>query len=60
MVTSETLKRSPLGGVTEAFSGARLERVELTDGRRLIYKHLPVGGDWLTRVSGGADRLRRL
>lgn len=60
MVTNETLKRSPLGGVTEAFSGARLERVELTDGRRLIYKHLPVGGDWLTRVSGGADRLRRL
>ena len=58
--TDTIVRREPLEGITEAFSGARLERVELADGRRLVYKHLPVGGDWLTRVSGGPDRMRRL
>jgi len=43
-----------------AFSGARFERLVLTDGRRLILKHLPAEGDWLTRATEGAGRLRQL
>jgi hypothetical protein len=53
-------RRSPLQGSAEAYSGARLERVELTDGRVFVLKHLPANGDWLTRASGGRDRLRQL
>jgi hypothetical protein len=37
-----------------------LERIELPDGRRFVAKHLPAEGDWLTRATGGRDRLRRL
>ncbi len=44
----------------EAYSGARFERVTLIDGRRLILKYLPSEGDWLTRATDGAGRLRRL
>lgn len=44
----------------EAYSGATLERLELHDGRRLVAKHLPADGDWLTRGTDGRDRLRRL
>jgi hypothetical protein len=44
----------------EAFSGACLEQVVLADGRRLVLKHLPPEGDWLTRATQGAGRLRRL
>lgn len=54
------VRRSPLPGGAEAFSGATLERVELADGQHLVFKHLPSAGDWLTRVSGGGDRPRRL
>ena len=54
------LSRAPLEGMAEAYSGARLERVVMADGRRLVFKHLPPSGDWLTRVSGGTDRVRRL
>ena len=54
------VSRQPLQGVAEAFSGATLERVELADGRRFVLKHLPAGGDWLTRVSGSTDSVRRL
>lgn len=60
-VTDElVLRRSPLEGIAEAYSGATLERVELVDGRCYVLKHLPAEGDWLTRASGGRDRLRRL
>jgi hypothetical protein len=51
----------PLGeGRPVGASAARLERVQLADGRRLVLKHLPPGGDWLTRVSGRADLLEHL
>src|SRR5438046_105325 len=53
------IRRSALDAA-EAFSGARLELLELPDGRRLVAKHLPAHGDWLTRATGGRHRLRRL
>src|SRR5438874_12483727 len=60
-VTDElVVRRSPLEGIAEAYSGATLERVELVDGRCYVLKHLPAAGDWLTRASGGRDRVRRL
>src|SRR5438067_4317614 len=52
--------RRPLTEVTEAFSGARLELVELPGGRRVVLKHLPSHGDWLTRATNGSGRVRRL
>jgi hypothetical protein len=54
------VSRAPLADLAEAYSAAVLERVELADGRRLVLKHLPADGDWLTRVSGGTDRVRRI
>jgi hypothetical protein len=56
----EVVRRSPLQGSGEAYSGATLERIETADGQHLVLKHLPPAGDWLTRVSGGRDRLRLL
>jgi hypothetical protein len=53
------IRRSALN-TAEAFSGARLELLEFPDGRRLVAKHLPADGDWLTRATGGRDRPRRL
>ncbi len=51
----------PLGeGRPVGASAARLERVQLADGRRLVLKHLSPDGDWLTRVSGRADLLEQL
>jgi hypothetical protein len=41
-------------------SGATLERAVLRDGRRVVLKHLPREGDWLTRLSQGAERSRLL
>jgi hypothetical protein len=49
-----------LTDVAEAFSGARLELGELPDGRCVVLKHLPSEGDWLTRATDGAGRVRRL
>jgi hypothetical protein len=60
MTEMNVMRRGPLEGIAEAFSGATLERVELDDGRRLVLKHLPRGGDWMTRASGASDRIRRL
>jgi aminoglycoside phosphotransferase (APT) family kinase protein len=57
---SEIVERSQLTGAAEALSGARFERVVLGDGRRLVLKHLPPDGDWLTRFTAGAHRLRLL
>ena len=57
---STAIARRALTDVTEAFSGARLELAELPDGRRIVLKHLPAQGDWLTRATGGSDRVRRL
>jgi Phosphotransferase enzyme family len=54
------VKREPLDDLTEALSGARLERVVLADGRTLILKQLPADGDWLTRATQGSGRLRKL
>jgi hypothetical protein len=54
------VSRAPLGDLAEAYSAAVLERVELADGRHLVLKHLPADGDWLTRASGGTDRVRRI
>lgn len=41
-------------------SGSTFEWAFLGDGRRVILKHLPTEGDWLTRFSGGAGRARAL
>jgi hypothetical protein len=60
MTEMEVVRRDPLEGIVEAYSAATLERVELADGRRLVLKHLSPHGDWLTRASGGTDRVRRL
>ena len=57
---SAVVSRRPLGDLTAAYSGARLEEVVLDDGRRLVLKHLPSSGDWLTRATNGAGRLRTL
>ena len=46
--------------VSEALSGARLERLTLADGRRLVLKHLPAAGDWLTRLTNGLGRAQWL
>lgn len=54
------VSRQLMGDTAESYSAAMLERVELADGRRLVLKHLPAEGDWLSRVSGGPDRPRRL
>lgn len=50
----------PLEGSTAAFSGATLERIELPDGQRIVVKHLPPQGDWLTRATHGSGRVREL
>lgn len=52
--------RAPLTELAEAYSGARLERVALADGRRLVCKHLAPEGDWLTRATDGLGRLRAM
>src|SRR5437016_2285344 len=57
---SAVASRRPLGDLTAAYSGARLEEVVLDDGRRLVLKHLPSAGDWLTRATHGAGRLHTL
>jgi hypothetical protein len=58
----EIAERSPLVAEAgaSAHSGARFERMVLANGRRLVLKHLPPEGDWLTRVTGGASRTRLL
>jgi hypothetical protein len=38
------------------WSGARLERAVLKDGRRVVAKRLAPGGDWLGRASGDRGR----
>src|SRR5437764_3463029 len=48
-----TTRQSRVGGI-EAFSGARLELVELPTGRRVVLKHLPPPGDRLTRATDGS------
>jgi hypothetical protein len=53
------ITRTPFD-VVEAYSGARLERVELTDGQVVVAKHLPAEGDWLTRVTDGLGRAHLL
>jgi Phosphotransferase enzyme family len=57
---AEIVERSQLTGAAEALSGARFERVVLGDGRRMVLKYLPPEGDWLTRLTAGAGRLRLL
>ncbi len=57
---SDVRSRRPLTDLAEAFSGARLEVVELRGGGRVVLKHLPAAGDWLTRATGGAGRVRKL
>jgi hypothetical protein len=56
---SAATTRRQLTDVTEAFSGASLELVELP-GRCVVLKHLPPEGDWLTRATDGSGRVRRL
>ena len=62
----DVVKSAPLAGtrtrieVSEALSGARLERLTLADGRRLVLKHLPAAGDWLTRLTNGLGRAQWL
>lgn len=57
---SAATARQPLTEVTEAFSGARLELIDLPGGRRIVLKHLASEGDWLTRPTDGSGRVRRL
>ena len=57
---NEIVERLQLTGAAEALSGARFERVVLRDGRRMVLKYLPPEGDWLTRLTAGASRLRLL
>jgi hypothetical protein len=56
----KVVSRQPMDELPASYSAATLERVMLGDGRRLVYKHLPAEGDWLSRASGGIDRPRRL
>src|SRR5262249_27331452 len=56
-LSRSVVRREPLENLTEALSGARLERIVLADGRALILKRLPAEGDWLTRATRGAGRL---
>lgn len=58
--SDEVAERTVLAAAAEAYSGARFEQVVLADGRRLVLKHLPREGDWLTRLTSGDGRLRRL
>ncbi len=57
---TSAIARSPLVLAAEAVSGATLESVELRDGRRLVVKHLPADGDFMTHVTHGAARLRTM
>jgi hypothetical protein len=57
---SRAVARRPLTEAVESFSGATLELVEMPDGRRLVVKHLSVDGDFLTCVTSGRTRLRRM
>jgi hypothetical protein len=57
---TEIVESSQLTGAAEALSGAHFERVVLRDGRRMVLKYLPPDGDWLTRLTAGASRLRLL
>jgi len=41
-------------------TGSTFERAELRDGRRVILKHLPAEGSWLTRLMSGSGRARGL
>ncbi len=58
-LTASVVRTAPLE-VAEAYSGARLEWAELADGQRVVLKHLPAEGDWLTRATDGAGRTQRL
>lgn len=49
-----------MNDAAEKFSGAPIERVVTTDGRRFIVKSLPPEGDWLTRGTDGLGRMRLL
>lgn len=60
MSLDEVVERSALQGAEQAYSGSRLERVQLADGRVRVLKHLPPEGDWLTRATDGRGRTRRL
>src|SRR3979409_1624543 len=53
-------QRTALVAAAEAYSGARFEQVVMADGRRLVLKHLPPEGDWLTRFTNGDGRARLL
>jgi hypothetical protein len=55
----EILAREPFA-CGRLVSGSTFEWAVLHDGRRVILKHLPAEGDWLTRFSGGAGRARAL
>lgn len=50
----------PIGDLAEKFSGASIDRVLTTDGRRFVVKRQPAEGDWLTRATDGLGRTRRL
>lgn len=56
---SRVVRRQPFatGGVV---SGSTFESATLDDGRQVVLKHLPSGGDWLTRVTHGLGRIKAL
>lgn len=59
-ISSAEAACEPLDGLAEKYSGARLERLVLEDGRKLVLKRFPSKGDWLTRATHGEGRLVRL
>lgn len=58
--TTDITDREPFDGGTQAYSGATFERAVTEDGRRVVLKHLPAQGDWITRACDGRGRTRHL
>jgi hypothetical protein len=57
---SSAVARQPMTEAAEAYSSATFERVDLPGGRRLFVKRLPIEGDFMTHVTGGKGRLRKM
>jgi aminoglycoside phosphotransferase (APT) family kinase protein len=57
LVGETSMRGEELTDLTEKYSGARLERVVLEDGRSFVLKRLPKDGDWLTRATGSTGRI---
>lgn len=54
-VDGEVVERALL--TSDGVSGAQLERLTMSDGRVLIDKHIDLGDDWLSQVTGDEGRI---